>query len=411
VADYVSSSGIADITAFGGPASVSDNALNMVACDEYRLPSASVNYDCAGGLQYSIYNPNTSSIAVTVSLDVNGDGRLDRTVESVSVDPGSSYQNYGAGAIPEGTTANVVLQARGETFYSQLVTPHCITAFPTATASYSCSAGLQYAIQNPNRAAVTVTVSTDDSGDGVIDRLLQTVQVGGESSYANYSAGSLPEDKATNIIFQMNGQTFASKLLTPDCVAAPPSPIQQWANATFGWFNPEGKAGSGDGFYNLPAGARGGAATITYQGGSNFVVWALNAQNEKVDLLVNEIGSYSGTVSWGVVYGSSGAVKLQISSSGPWTVKYAPVSSLPGIQSQSSGDGVFLYDGGPSALNLFYPGSGYFGVWETKTGTYQPLDTDLLVNEIGPYSGSVPLRNGYSVIDVSADGAWAASVG
>jgi putative cell wall-binding protein len=412
VVDHVSASGITDVTAFGGPSSVSDAALAMTACVPFQQPTASPSYNCSAGLQYSISNPNHTEVVVTVSADDNGDGVLDRTIQSVKIAGGSSYVNYGAGIIPEGRATTIAFHTNDVIFSSTVITPHCISAFPTASASYNCNSGLQYAIQNPNEAAVTVVVSTDENGDGVLDRTVQTVSVPAKGSYANYGAGGLPEDRTTNVVFHMNEQTFYSKLIAVDCVAAPPSPVQQWANSTFGWFAPESKSGYGDGFYNMPAGARGGAVTLTYQGGSNFVVWALDASNNKVSLLVNEIGSYSGTVAWGVSDYSTGAVKLQITASGPWTASFKPISSLPGVQSNNTGSDVFLYTGGPAGLNLYYPGSnGNFIVWETQTGRYSRLDSELLVNEIGFYSGSVPLRSGYSVVEVTADGPWAASIG
>jgi putative cell wall-binding protein len=411
VADYVASSGIADITAFGGPRSVSDTALDMVSCNDYRTPSGTISYDCGGGVQFYAYNPNVTTEVVTARIDVNNDGVLDRDIESVTLAPGESYAEYNGGALPDGVTASVVLQARGETFASQLITPHCVTSLPTATASYSCTAGLQYAVQNPNRAAVTVTVSTDDDGDGVLDRLLQTVQLAGEKSYENYSAGSLPSNRTTNIVFQLNGQTFASQLLTPGCVAAPPSGVQQWANARYGWFPAESKSGNGDGFYNLPAGSRAGAVTVQSQGRSNIVVWAIDKDGVGQELLVNEVGPYAGTVGWNLS-GSFPIVKLKITASGPWTISFTPVSSLPGIQSSSAGDAVFLYDGGPASLNLYYPGTRSFSVREIWDADVIGLHwTKTLVDTVGFYSNSVPLRAGYSIIAATADGPWAASVG
>jgi putative cell wall-binding protein len=409
--DHVNSTGITDVVAFGGRNSVSDAALAMTPCRPFQQPTASAQYDCMAGVQFAIGNPNDTPIDVVVSADDNGDGKLDRTIQRVNVGAGANYTNFSAGGIPEGKTVNIVFQTNGQTFASKLLTARCITALPTASASYSCSAGLQYAIQNPNAVAVTVVVSVDRNGDGQLDGVVQQVGVGARSSYSNFGATALPEDRTTNVVFQLNGQTFYSKLITVDCVAAPPSGVQKWANDTFGWFAPEGKSGMGTAFYNLPPGARAGVVTLRHDGRSNFVVWALDADNNKVALLANEIGSYPGTVSWGVNDYAESAVKLFIEADGGWTASFKPISSLPGVQSQNSGSDVFLYAGGPAALNLYYPSSqGNFIVWETAPGRYG-LDSELLVNEIGAYSGSVPLRAGFAVIDVTADGPWAASIG
>jgi hypothetical protein len=36
--------------------------------------------------------------------------------------------------------------------------------------------------------------------------------------------------------------------------------------------------------------------TFTHSGSSNFAVWAVDGSGKQIDLLVNEIGPYSGTV-------------------------------------------------------------------------------------------------------------------
>lgn len=60
-------------------------------------------------------------------------------------------------------------------------------------------------------------------------------------------------------------------------------------------------------------------ATISHQGTSNFAVWALDANLNRRDLLVNEIGAYTGTVR--VERGTAG---LEINADGSWTVTINP---------------------------------------------------------------------------------------
>ena len=58
-------------------------------------------------------------------------------------------------------------------------------------------------------------------------------------------------------------------------------------------------------------------ATISGHGSSsNFVVESLDSSLQEVDLLVNEIGNYSGEVVLG-----AGPELIQIQSDGPWTLK------------------------------------------------------------------------------------------
>jgi hypothetical protein len=88
-------------------------------------------------------------------------------------------------------------------------------------------------------------------------------------------------------------------------------------------------------------------------------------------------------------------------------VSVAPVSSAAPLAPAGSGDAVGLYDGPAGALTTTYPGDWNYVVWETRG----LLEGGLLVNEVGPFSGTVPLSEGPSVISVQADGEWTLTVG
>jgi hypothetical protein len=55
-------------------------------------------------------------------------------------------------------------------------------------------------------------------------------------------------------------------------------------------------------------------------------------------------------------------------------------------------------------LKLRHKGDGNFAVWG-----YGLDGTDLLVNEIGSYTGEV-LTSGAQILELTADGAWSVSV-
>jgi hypothetical protein len=55
------------------------------------------------------------------------------------------------------------------------------------------------------------------------------------------------------------------------------------------------------------------ASRITHNGNSNFAVWSFGEAGQ--DLLVNEIGSYSGEVLW-----PSGTLLVEITADGKWTI-------------------------------------------------------------------------------------------
>lgn len=191
--------------------------------------------------------------------------------------------------------------------------------------------------------------------------------------------------------------------------AAPEEPaeptVQSWADETYGTFAPISQAGAGDNILNLPAGVSAAVVTAVHDGGSNFALSVLDASNQPTgDLLVNTIGAYSGSTVYGFNAFGDGTT-VQITADGNWTITVSPLSSAPVLAGSGSGDSVFLYDGGAGSLALTHSGSRNFVVIQ-ETG--DAFDFGLLVNEIGAYSGTVPLSAGPAVITIGADGTWTA---
>lgn len=182
-----------------------------------------------------------------------------------------------------------------------------------------------------------------------------------------------------------------------------------WADTTFGTFEAQSHSGSGDDLVTLPAGAKAGLVTATHEGSGHFAIVPLDAANASIgDLLVNTIGSYNGTTAFGLG-GIGDAVTLEVKADGPWTIELAPIStaSTLGAESSGSGDAVFLYDGKSGKLTATHSGSGHFAI---KEETGKAFTFGLLVNEIGPYSGTVPLSAGPSVVMITADDGWTVAV-
>lgn len=147
-----------------------------------------------------------------------------------------------------------------------------------------------------------------------------------------------------------------------------------------------------------------GVATFTHQGGSNFSVWSLDQNLEQNDLLVNEIGAYTGTVLFDIREGENSSA-FEIGADGPWTVDLVPLSSVRTFdkKAEGTGDDVLLYMGDGGIADLRNDGDSNFAIW--KYGN----DADLLVNEIGPYSGQAVVR-GSGVLAISATGPWSINV-
>ncbi|GAA1511112.1 hypothetical protein BJ978_001555 [Agromyces terreus] len=186
----------------------------------------------------------------------------------------------------------------------------------------------------------------------------------------------------------------------------PVATVQTWADESFGTFAPLTQTGAGDSLITLPGTA--GIVTATHDGSANFVISVLDAANESTgELLVNEIGAYSGTTVYGFNSFSEPAT-LQVTADGNWSITIAPVSVAPALADAGTGDAVFLYDGGAAGLTATHAGEANFVIFEE---TAEALSMGLLVNEIGSYSGTVPLSAGPSAISVKADGAWTLAVG
>lgn len=64
------------------------------------------------------------------------------------------------------------------------------------------------------------------------------------------------------------------------------------------------------------------------------------------------------------------------------------------------------YTEGAATISFTHDGESNFVVYENSGSDFGP---DLLINGIGSYDGSVPLRSGPSILIVQADGSWTAS--
>ncbi len=147
------------------------------------------------------------------------------------------------------------------------------------------------------------------------------------------------------------------------------------------------KKGRGDKVLKFTALEDPAVARITGKGSGNFAVipYAGTAYD---DLLVNEIGSYSGRV-----YVAPGVDRLKITSNGSWTVQLLPLSSAKHWDGSAAlsgkGDSVVVLSGGSfGTTTIKAKGKSNFAVIAySDSGQY----LDLLVNEIGSYKGEVLL--------------------
>lgn len=147
-----------------------------------------------------------------------------------------------------------------------------------------------------------------------------------------------------------------------------------------------------------------------YSSGGNFAILNYGPNNERIDLLVNTIGAYEGTVPLDFRT-SEHTVRLEITASGPWEIQILPVSqarhaTIPGTI-QGIGDDVIYLDGSnPDTIKAdASQGSGNFAVF-----SYSDSGIDLVFNEIAPYTGTALLNNTTFLISVTAEGNWSLEI-
>lgn|GEM_PF-6861152 len=179
--------------------------------------------------------------------------------------------------------------------------------------------------------------------------------------------------------------------------------IQDAMYYAFGMFDPIEASGSGDSIVrDLPGGIF--AVIVTHDGTRNFAIHGIDDRNDQVELLVNAVGTYSGTVLAGDR--NDDIVGLSITADGSWTITVVPIGSLPELVLGEDyiGDQVRIWHAEVNDLSIVHSGERNFAVRSISA-----RGTDLLVNQIGDYSGVVLAPAGFCVIEVVADGTWSIS--
>ena len=143
-----------------------------------------------------------------------------------------------------------------------------------------------------------------------------------------------------------------------------------------------------------------------YSSGGNFIVTNYDANNQTIDLLINVIGAYEGTVPLDFKLAEQTA-RLEIKASGPWEIQILPLdvarhAVIPGTI-QGVGDDVFYLDGAnPDTVKAdASTASSNFVLF-----SYSDSGIDLVFNEIAPYTGTALLDQSTFLVSVRATGNW-----
>ena len=202
-----------------------------------------------------------------------------------------------------------------------------------------------------------------------------------------------------------------AEAITPEPTeAVTPEPTQAPPADAFEAFTLKGK-GNKVAKFTIPEDTA-AIAVISETGSSNFVVESIASDGTSNDLLVNEIGSYKGTVLFDDRQGEH-SVAFKISSNGTWSIVVKPVTQAtgwnPATAVKGTGSQVLRLTASPDSLavvKITHKGSSNFVVYAFGTD-----GTELLVNEIGNYSGETILPDSTVLVTIEADGTWTITPG
>jgi len=219
---------------------------------------------------------------------------------------------------------------------------------------------------------------------------------------------------------------------TPSPIVTPtPTPIPTPTPQPIPEPEPIGFNGYGDDVsskFTLEAGIT--IITMAHRGDSNFAIKLLDNTGGLVDLLVNEIGVFDGSVAIGVradniIGARPGIHLLDITADDDWTVliKQPRPTTTEAVPLNLAGKGCdvspfFVLGEGLAVFNMTHDGDSNFAIYLLST---EGEIAELLVNEIGSYSGKkaigvkqgniIGARPGIHILSITADGNWAVSIG
>lgn len=179
-----------------------------------------------------------------------------------------------------------------------------------------------------------------------------------------------------------------------------------WADSTYGTFDPVTTTGSGEQIVELPEGVESAYVTVEDTSGDGLRSYGVDEAGEMVGRQIAALpggGTGSGVI--GVETGDE-ATHIEVSGTGDWELTLAPVSSAPPLPDSGSGSGAFLYEGDGGEATLSHDGESNFIVLQLGGGMH-----GLVANEIGQFEGEGTLEPGPSVVTVAADGSWEIAVG
>lgn len=154
---------------------------------------------------------------------------------------------------------------------------------------------------------------------------------------------------------------------------------------------------------------------MKHTGKSNFAITLLESSGDPIDLLVNEIGSFTGSTA--VAIPEAATYVLNVDADGPWQIHITQprpdtaAVDQPPVKLEGKGAAVsqFLRLSGLVTFTAKHTGRSNFAITVLHD---DGRPADLIVNEIGNYDGSQASRftAGEYILKIAADGPWTISI-
>ncbi len=149
-------------------------------------------------------------------------------------------------------------------------------------------------------------------------------------------------------------------------------------------------------------------ASASYTGNDNFIVRNYDSNNTELGLVFNGLYDYKGTRLLDVRDNETTA-RLQVNTTGDWQIEIKPLKMATFVQPpfsyQGRDDDVLIVNGSPDLINYQASDSNFIIYAYTDRGT-----VDLVVNDIGPVTGSSILPSDTILLEINGDGTWSIDV-
>lgn len=149
-------------------------------------------------------------------------------------------------------------------------------------------------------------------------------------------------------------------------------------------------------------------ASASYTGNDNFIVRNYDSNNNELGLVFNGLYDYKGTRLLDVKDNENTA-RLQVNTTGDWRIEIKPLKMATFVQPpfsyQGRDDDILLIRSSPDLINYQASDSNFIIYAYTDRGT-----VELVVNDIGPVTGSSILPSDTILLEINGDGSWSIDV-